>query len=125
MIDTEQIVRGIAAHAKWKYYLGQAIKTGTSQWAVPDARADDQCEFGTWLQSMSTVGETTENWRTVRARHTEFHRAAADVLELALAGRRQEAEAAIAPNSHFAQVSKNLTLAMMAWKDELERHRGA
>ncbi|MHC4970222.1 MAG: CZB domain-containing protein [Planctomycetota bacterium] len=119
MIDTENIVRAIAAHAKWKYYLGQAIKTGKSEWTVPTVRVDDQCEFGIWLCSVEPADRVREHWKTVQARHADFHRAAAEVLELALAGRRDEAEAAIAPDSRFAEVSKKLTLAMMAWKDDV------
>jgi methyl-accepting chemotaxis protein len=124
MIESQNIVRGIAAHAKWKYYLRQAIKTGKSEWTVPSVRVDDQCEFGIWLGSVPAADQLREHWKTVRARHAEFHRAAADVLELALAGRREEAEAAIAPNSRFAEVSKKLTLAMMAWKEDITRQVG-
>lgn len=40
------------------------------------------------------------------------------MLDLALARRQEEAEAAIALGSPFAEASKQLTLAMMAWKKE-------
>ena len=117
MQDPAEIVHAIAAHAKWKFYLRQAITTGQSEWTVPQVRVDDQCEFGTWLRSRPPADRLDEHWKTVADRHAEFHRAAAHVLELALAGRRAEAETAIAPASRFAEVSKQLTLAMMAWKD--------
>jgi hypothetical protein len=124
MTDAENIVRAIAAHAKWKYYLRQAIKTGKSEWTVPTVRVDDQCEFGTWLRSVEPADRVREHWKTVQARHGEFHLAAADVLELALSGRRDEAEAAIAPDSRFVEVSKKLTLAMMAWKKDATSQTG-
>ena len=124
MIDSGNIVRAIASHAKWKYRLGQAIKTGTSEWTVSTVRLDDQCEFGTWLRSIPSTEQHPEHRETVQTLHGEFHRAAADVLELALSGRRNEAEAAIAPNSRFAEASKRLTLAMMAWKADVERSVG-
>jgi hypothetical protein len=117
MIEVDNITRGIAAHAKWKFYLRQAIETGRSEWTVAGVRVDDRCEFGTWLQALPPEQRLGEHWKTVSERHAEFHRAAADVLELALAGRRAEAETAIAQSSRFAEVSKQLTLAMMAWKD--------
>ena len=60
----------------------------------------------------------------MKAHHADFHHAAAEVLELALAGRRAEAEAAIAADSRFNEVSKKLTLAMMAWKEDLARQVG-
>ncbi|MCP3904318.1 MAG: hypothetical protein GY715_11865 [Planctomycetes bacterium] len=124
MIDPQNIVRAIASHATWKYRLRQAIATGTSEWTVPGVRVDDQCDFGVWLRSLSKVEQLSEHWKTVQARHREFHRAAADVLELALAGRGSEATEAIAPHSHFADVSKNLTLAMMAWKEDVTTNAG-
>jgi hypothetical protein len=125
MTNADNIVRAIAAHAKWKYYLRQAITTGQSEWTVPEVRVDDQCEFGTWLRSVPPGDRLGEHWKTVHGRHGEFHRAAADVLELALSGRPDEAEAAIAPGSRFAAVSKQLTLAMMAWKSATPPSSGA
>ncbi|MHC4141069.1 MAG: CZB domain-containing protein [Planctomycetota bacterium] len=124
MTNADNIVRAIAAHAKWKYYLRQAIKTGKSEWTAPAVRVDDQCEFGIWLRSVAPADRLGKHWKTVQARHGGFHRAAADVLELALSGRPDEAEAAIAPGSRFAEVSKQLTLAMMAWKDDAAPQSG-
>jgi len=120
MIDTDPITRGIAAHAKWKYYLRQAIKNGESEWTVPVVKVDDQCEFGRWLRSIPPAERAGEHWKIVNARHRTFHREAADVLDLALARRQEEAEAAIAIGSPFAEASKQLTLAMMAWKKEAD-----
>jgi sulfur transfer protein SufE len=119
-IDTQHIVRAIAAHAKWKYRLRQAITTGASDWTVPDVRVDDKCDFGCWLCSFPPEARADQHWKAVSARHAEFHRAAAHVLALALSGKIAEAEAAIAPKSTFAEVSKQLTLAMMAWRKHIE-----
>jgi hypothetical protein len=117
VIEIDNITRGIAAHAKWKFYLRQAINTGESEWTVATARVDDRCEFGAWLHGLPAEQRLGEHFKTVSEQHAAFHRAAAEVLELALAGRRAEAEAAIADASRFAGVSRKLTLAMMAWKD--------
>ena len=125
MIDLDPITHAIASHAKWKFRLRQAIKTGQSEWTSDGVRKDDQCEFGKWLRSIPAGEQRDEHWKAVLDRHAEFHKAAADVLELALAGRRSEAEQAIDPGSRFAEASKGLTLAMMAWKDELDTKPGA
>ncbi|MHC4990429.1 MAG: CZB domain-containing protein [Planctomycetota bacterium] len=119
MIDPTQITHAIASHAEWKYHLRQAIKTGESMWTVPTVRLDDQCEFGRWLRSLPPEDRAGTHWKQVSDRHRAFHLAAAKVLALALEGRRREAEDAIAPTSEFADVSKRLTLAMMAWQKEL------
>jgi hypothetical protein len=120
MGDPQKIVRAIAAHARWKYYLRQAIETGTSEWTVAEVRPDDRCEFGAWLRELPPEDRGSQNWGEVRRLHTEFHKAAAEVLSLALAGRREEAEAAIAQGSRFGKASTKLTITMTAWQKELQ-----
>jgi hypothetical protein len=117
MNRTEALDRAIAAHAKWKYRLMEAIDTGESQWRISDVRTDNTCAFGQWLSGLPLSERLSENYKKVRALHAEFHGLAADVLELALAERKEEASAAMALRSRFATVSSNLTMAVMAWKD--------
>ena len=99
----------------------EAIDTGKSQWHVGDVRTDDACEFGKWLSALPLSQRLSEHCKSVRALHAEFHGLAADVLELALAGRKDEAAAAIALGSRFAAVSSKLTMAVLAWKDDPPR----
>ena len=113
----EALDQAIAAHAKWKYRLMEAIDTGKSQWRVGDVRTDNSCDFGKWLSELPLSERLSEHYKKVRALHAEFHGLAADVLELALAGRKDEATAAMALRSRFATVSSNLTMAVMAWKE--------
>jgi predicted protein tyrosine phosphatase len=118
-METQHLTHAIAAHAKWKYRLRRAIDSGESEWTVDQVRADDACDFGRWLGSLSPVMRTSRNAKAVIACHAEFHRTAAHVLELALARRRDEAETAIAAGSPFAETSKRLTLAVMAWQKDV------
>ena len=117
MTLTEALDRAIAAHAKWKYRLMEAIDTGKSSWRVGDVRTDHECEFGKWLIALPLSERLSDHAKQVRALHSEFHVLAAAVLELALAGRKQEATAAMALGSRFAVVSSNLTVTIMAWKE--------
>jgi len=116
MDHTEALDRAIAAHAKWKYRLMEVIDTGNSPWRVTDVRTPDSCEFGKWLIALPLSERLSEHSKKVRALHAEFHGVAADVLELALAGRKAEATAAMALRSRFAEVSSSLTMAVLAWK---------
>jgi hypothetical protein len=61
----------------------------------------------------------TEQYKSVHDLHARFHTEAAHVLELALAGRREDAVAAMAIGSPFGNVSSNLIIAMTAWKKTL------
>jgi Chemoreceptor zinc-binding domain len=114
---TEALDAALAAHAKWKYRLMEAIETGKSEWRVGDVRADNGCQFGKWLLALPLSERLSENFKNVKKLHEEFHKLAADVLELALAGRKDEATAAMAMRSRFATVSSNLTMAVIAWKE--------
>jgi hypothetical protein len=107
--------RAIAAHAKWTWRLVQAIKTGESQWTVAEIRADDRCDFGAWLKQLPVGMRLSERYSHINSLHTEFHEAASDVLELALAGKKEEAKAAIALGSRFTGISTELTMALSDW----------
>jgi hypothetical protein len=109
--------RAIAAHAMWKYRLFQAIKAGKSDATVTDAAAVDRCDFGKWLQSLPPSECQSDRCKKVRSLHTEFHKNAAEVLELALRGRSEEAKSAIALGSRFSSVSAELTMALSEWKE--------
>ena len=120
MHDPEKIVHAIAAHAKRKFYLREAIETGKSKWTVAEVRPDDRCEFGTWLLALQSGERDSQHWEEVCRLHAEFHKEAAEVLRLALGGRREEAEAAIAQGSRFGKVSTKLTITMTAWRKAVE-----
>jgi chemoreceptor zinc-binding protein len=112
----EALEHAIAAHAKWKWRLRDVINTGKSQWQVGDVRTDRACEFGQWLHALPMAQQLAGHYEKVRALHAEFHQVAADVLELALAGRKEEATAAMAFGSRFSAVSSNLTMAVSEWQ---------
>ena len=111
--------RAIAAHARWKYRLFQAINTGQSDWTVSQVQLDSKCEFGEWLNSRPPAEANSERCEEIRSLHAQFHAAASEVLALALAGRKEEAQAAIALGSPFAAVSAELTMALSDWKESV------
>ena len=121
MIDAGDIDRGIASHARWKYRLFDAVKTGESEWTVEQIRSHTDCQFGHWLATLTPDERRSEQCTTVVALHQEFHQAAAEVLNLALQKQTEAAQAAIELNSPFSLVSANLTAAMTAWKESLSK----
>jgi Chemoreceptor zinc-binding domain len=119
MQEMHPIDKAIAAHARWKSQLRQAIETGKSEWTVERVRPDDVCEFGQWLGERPVPEKMSEAYRTVADLHARFHQEAASVLALALAGHRDRAAAGMAVGSPFASASAKLTSAMVAWKRTL------
>ena len=94
-----------------------AVNTGKSEWTVQGIRSHDTCEFGKWLASLPPSESSSQQCKKVAELHAEFHKAAAEVLEIALSGRREEGEAAISLGSRFLLISSDLTMAMSAWKE--------
>jgi methyl-accepting chemotaxis protein len=116
---TVLIDKAIGAHGAWKQKLTDAAEGRSGTLKVETVRVDDKCEFGKWLYSLPGSVRATETGKRVRSLHADFHKAAADVLELALAGRKEEAHASLARGSTFALVSSRLTTLMMEWKRSL------
>jgi hypothetical protein len=113
--------KAVFAHAKWKHRLRQAIQTGKSEWTVAEVQADDRCDFGDWLKKLSPSKKTSESYRDLRTLHTEFHDAASEVLALALAGKKDEAQVAMSTGSRFTEISTKLVLSLSKWaKSETE-----
>ncbi len=117
MTHKDQINEAIASHGLWKFRLKKAIEAGESDWTVPELRRDDACEFGAWLGSLPPAEQGSDHCRTVRDLHAQIHAEAANVLQLAIDGRKEDAEAAIRFGSPFAVLSAKLTSAMTAWRD--------
>jgi methyl-accepting chemotaxis protein len=112
----EQLERAIGAHALWKQRLKAAIVSGQSDAKAENVRLDDRCDFGKWLYSLPPEVLQAATVQKVRLLHGQFHEAAAGVLELALAGKKDEAVNAMALGSPYASISYQLVQEMMNWK---------
>ncbi len=121
MNQATRIKSAIGAHGLWKGRLRAAIETGQCNISVEAVRANDRCEFGKWLQSPDMEGKNSSDHHACRDLHGKFHLAAAHVLTLALAGKKQEALNGMAPESEFVRLSIELSRAMMAWIRNVER----
>ncbi|MFI5369818.1 MAG: methyl-accepting chemotaxis protein, partial [Spirochaetia bacterium] len=121
VLDAEQIGMAIGAHGTWKLRLKEAIHTGRSQMEVATVRVDDKCAFGKWLYGLPEAARKSETAVKVRTLHAEFHEVVGHIMEMALAGKRAEAEKEMQRGSRFASLSNELTRIMMEWKDSLLR----
>ena len=121
MVHSKEIDQAIAAHGYWKEYLRNAIKTGQIDTPVETIRSDNQCIFGKWLDSslLTPMEEASPHYKTVKERHAEFHKTAARVVELALAGKKSDAERMISLGGEYTKISAELHSAMMEWKKSL------
>ena len=121
LADIQKINMAIGAHGQWKSRLRQAIESGYSEHAVGEICRDDCCDFGRWLHALPAEEQAGTDWKKVRELHAEFHKEAAAVLALALAGRKAEAGTALDPESSYVQTSLLLTAAMMDWMNHVQK----
>ena len=114
----QEIDKAIVAHSMWKNHLKEAIDTGKFDTPVATVRTNNQCAFGKWLHGPSVTADVkgSPHYKTVIDLHTQFHKVAADILQLALAGKKEEATKLMAFGSEYMSVSSKLTAAMTEWK---------
>lgn len=117
MSDARELTKAIVAHGAWKIHLKDAIDTGRSEFTPDKVRSSANCDFGKWLSSLPAADKSSEHFKNVAPLHVQFHEEAAKVLELALVGRKQEAERALTDiTSEFVVTSARLVNALMEWK---------
>ncbi|MBI5546162.1 MAG: CZB domain-containing protein [Deltaproteobacteria bacterium] len=116
----QEIDAAIDAHAKWFVRLRVAIEKKSSEFAPGKVSLDNACDFGKWLYgSFPPHLKASPAYLEIRSLHASFHVAAAKVLELALAGKAQEALKALEPGGHLKQVSIQLVSKLTALKAQV------
>jgi Chemoreceptor zinc-binding domain len=118
MANIEELDKAIEDHGMWKARLRKAIDTGKTEASVDTIRQDNQCVFGKWLYgaTLTAVDKALNHYKTVKDLHAEFHKTAAAVAEVAVGGKKAEAEKMMARGGEFSTVSIKLTQAMLEWK---------
>lgn len=121
MAHVDEISKAIVAHSQWKADLRQAVKTGHIDTTIEKIRMDSQCFFGKWLDgpALSPEEKASDHYKTAKEHHAEFHRAAARVIELVLADKKNEAEEMMSLGGDYSKISAKLTRTMMDWKKSL------
>ncbi len=111
----DQITSAIGIHGLWKNRIREAISTGKSDWDPAFVKPCGNCDFGKWLNSFPPSSKD-DHYKDVYKLHAAFHEEAARVLDMALKGKKAEAEKASAFGSEYTNLTSKLTKAMMDWK---------
>lgn len=116
---TLKITNAISAHGAWKSKLKAAVNVGHSEFTPNDVRCNNKCDFGKWLHGPSVKDEIRIGtpYRVISRLHTEFHKCAGEVLELATTGRHVEAVQLL--DGEFTQQSDKLVRGLHKWQDEV------
>lgn len=109
-MDSEKIKDLIWAHSLWKQQLRKAIESGRSRVSVEDAGNDKKCALGKWI--LSEEAQVLPNYAELVEIHHHFHQQAAQILQLAIEGKRHEALNAMAMGSYFSKLTSQLVNAL-------------
>jgi len=114
------IEEAIGNHARWMSLLRDAILQAPPTVDVTEVQAEDQCEFGKWLHGSRLSGEDRASavYQEVNRLHADFHRLAAQVVELAVSGKPRDAYDLL--YGEYITMSGRLAIAMRAWQDKLK-----
>jgi len=119
MITKETIDSALTAHSLWKNRLYEAINNGQSEFKVETVMKDDACAFGQWLGTVQGEAKNVEILQKVKSLHTEFHKVAAEILKLALTGKKEEALKKLERGGGYGNISGKLILTLNDWKGKL------
>ena len=116
----DEVDKAISAHSAWKQRLKTAIDTGKAEVTVENAAKDNVCPFGQWLYgaTLAEGAKALAGFGDVRGLHAQFHKRAAEVLDLALKGKKAEAMALMGVTAEYSKISAQLTQSLMKWQKE-------
>ena len=107
------IYQAIVAHTAWKKRLREIIDTGENNYDIDPKH----CEFGKLLSEHVDKLSVYDQYSRVVVLHNEFHEEAAEIIRLALSGKKEEANAAIEYGKDFDNTSQDLVKNLIAWHD--------
>lgn len=111
----DEINQAISAHGQWKVKF-RDFMDGKLDLDPNVVKQNNQCQFGKWLEGDGRKLMAKGDFDEIHRLHTEFHKAAGDVVVKKKAGDVAGAQAALGPSGAFTKASSELTRRMMAVK---------
>jgi hypothetical protein len=109
-------------HSMWKSRIEKCIDTGTFDVPVDVIEMDDECYFGKWLygDDLEPAVRVSAEFKRVKECHAKFHRVAAKVVALSLAGKKQEASDLMAWEGEYTKVTTELIKELTSWAEHVD-----
>ncbi len=112
-----EIAQAIANHSAWKRRLRHAIDVGNADVTVDEVARADQCDLSLWLNGpLFTEADRDGTYQVICQLHNQFHRVAAATLQLALAGKKGDADRAMSVGGAYSRASLRLLTALTGWR---------
>jgi Chemoreceptor zinc-binding domain len=111
----------MTTHVCCKACLNQAMETGVCNPPSAVIRDNQMCEFGKWLHSSELSADilSSEHYVNILKIHTDFHTAAAEVMEMVEIGETEQAKKMILDDGHYTIHANKLRNEFLSWVEEL------
>ncbi len=108
MSINEELARAFGSHTLWKTRIERAAESGRSEFLPDDVRKENLCTFGKWLNDAALPENVrqSDHYRRVKALHAEFHVAAGNAIDQALAGQAQAARTDLREGRYYTAAQR-------------------
>lgn len=110
--------KAVDAHVNWIIRLQEAIEGG-QKLDPAEVGKDTLCDLGKWIYGEGAVHRDKPAYQTLKARHTEFHQSAGEVVRKVNANDLAGAIAMVDRGGDFIRISTDTVNAIMKLKKEL------
>lgn len=106
----------IQAHSTWKLKLTKYLRSPDGSLKAEEVCLDNKCALGLWIYGEGVSYTSMTEYGTLKSEHAKFHKAAAEVITKADAGKSVSEEVQMGADSPFAKASSAVVLAIMEMK---------
>lgn len=111
----------ILAHSAWKRKLTQYLAKPDKSIDPAELEKDDRCDLGRWIYSEGKKLASDPTFKELTKEHADFHKAAADVVRRANAGKSVSEEVALGARSPYARATTAVVHALSVLKQKSEQ----
>jgi methyl-accepting chemotaxis protein len=108
--------KAIKAHSDWKMKLAVYLKKPDGSLKAGELGQDNKCELGSWITAEGPKHNGSPEFAKLKAEHTRFHKAAADVVRRADSGKNVSEETVLGAKSEFMSASQGVVQAILTMK---------
>jgi hypothetical protein len=108
----------IVAHTSWKNKLRTYLAKKDGLLNPAEIQSDQQCPLGQWIYGEGQKWKAKLSFGTLKARHAEFHAAAATLVRKANAGQPVDEELFLGSRSEFSKCTADVISALVKMREE-------
>jgi Chemoreceptor zinc-binding domain len=109
----------IIAHTEWRLKVVSYVLSPDRSLSASVAESPNECELGKWIKSEGKKYSNLPEFATLVSSHTSFHKAAAEVIKRADAGKLVTEVIVRGAKSEFAAASSTVLRSLLAMKFQL------